>query len=348
MPEGIKVGKPRLSPLASYILTRALLIIPTILILYTLVFIVLRVIPGNPIEAALGTRYIPEELKQQLAERLGLNKPLYVQYFEYLWNILHGDFGESLVIRGRPIWEDLKARFPATLELTIWGFTISVFLGLLTGTLAAVKRGSKIDTSMRIFSIVAYTLFIPWLGMMLQLVFGLWLGWLPTSGRLSARIELDTITGIYTLDAILTGNIPAFIDAVKHLILPSLTLGIVLSGAYTRLVRTNLSEVLASDFIRAYKARGIRDTKVLRHALKNAFIPIVTMMGLQFAILLGGAVLTETTFSWPGMGSYLLEKVTYRDYTAIQGAVIFFAFFVGLISLIVDVIYALIDPRIRY
>ncbi len=342
------MGKIKLGPLARYIIMRALLIIPTVLILYTLVFIILRVIPGNPIDAVLGTKYIPPELKAELTRRLGLDKPLYVQYFDYLWRILHGDFGESLVIRGRPIWDDLKARFPATLELTIWGFTISVILGIITGTIAAVKRGTKIDTSMRIFSIVAYTLFIPWFGMILQLVFGLWLGWLPTSGRLGARVSLDPITGIYTLDALLEHNMAAFIDAVKHLILPSLTLGIVLSGAYTRLVRTNLSEVLASDFIRAYQARGIKDTKVLRHALKNAFIPIVTMMGLQFAILLGGAVLTETTFSWPGMGSYLLEKVSYRDYTAIQGAVIFFAFFVGLISLIVDVIYALIDPRIRY
>ncbi len=342
------MGKIKLGPLARYIIMRALLIIPTVLILYTLVFIILRVIPGNPIDAVLGTKYIPPELKAELTRKLGLDKPLYVQYFDYLWRILHGDFGESLVIRGRPIWDDLKARFPATLELTIWGFTISVILGIITGTIAAVRRGTKIDTSMRIFSIVAYTLFIPWFGMILQLVFGLWLGWLPTSGRLGARISLDPITGIYTLDALLEHNMAAFIDAVKHLILPSLTLGIVLSGAYTRLVRTNLSEVLASDFIRAYQARGIKDTKVLRHALKNAFIPIVTMMGLQFAILLGGAVLTETTFSWPGMGSYLLEKVSYRDYTAIQGAVIFFAFFVGLISLIVDVIYALIDPRIRY
>ncbi len=339
---------PLLGPMARYILVRAALIIPSILILYTLVFIVLRVIPGNPIQAALGTRYVPPEQLAEMEERLGLNKPLIVQYFDYLWGILHGDFGESLVIRGRPVWDDIAARFPATLELTIWGFTLSVLIGLVTGTIAAVKKGTLIDSAMRMGSIVAYTLFIPWLGMMLQLVFGVWLGWLPTGGRLGARVSLEPVTGLYTLDALITGNIPAFVDAVKHLILPSLTLGIVLSGAYTRLVRTNLSDVLASDFVRAYKARGIRDYKVLLHALKNTFIPIVTMMGLQFAILLGGAVLTETTFSWPGMGSYLLEKVTYRDYTAIQGAIIFFAFFVGLISLIVDIIYAIIDPRIRY
>ncbi len=337
-----------LGPLARYIIIRALMIIPTILILYTLVFIILRIIPGNPVEAALGTRYIPPEIKQRMIEQLGLNKPLYVQYFQYLLGVLHGNFGTSLVIVGRPISADLKNRFPATLELAVWGFTLSVIIGLATGTLAALKRGSKTDSALRILSIIAYTLFIPWFGMMLQLIFGVYLHWLPTSGRLSARVSLHTITGIYTLDALLTGNWPAFVDAVKHLILPSLTLGIVLSGAYTRLVRTNMSEVLASDFIRAYKARGIRDRKVLLHALRNAFIPVVTMMGLQFAILLGGAVLTETTFSWPGIGSYLVEKVSLRDYTAIQGTIILFAFFVGLISLIVDIIYALIDPRIRY
>jgi len=343
-------GKLKLGPLARYIMVRAALIIPTVLVLYTIVFIILRIIPGNPILASLGTRYIPPEQLQELMTKHGLDKPLVVQYFEYLWRVLHGDFGTSMVIENRPIWQDIKERFPATLELTIWGFSLSVLIGLVTGTIAALRKGSKIDSAMRLGSIVAYTLFIPWLGMMLQLVFGVWLGWLPTSGRLDARVaaSFEPITGIYTLDALITGNLTVFIDAVKHLILPALTLGIVLSGAYTRLVRTNLSEVLASDFVRAYKARGVRDSRILLHALKNAFIPIVTMMGLQFAILLGGAVLTETTFSWPGMGSYLLEKVTYRDYTAIQGVIIFFAFLVGIISLIVDVVYAIIDPRIRY
>ena len=337
-----------MASLARYILVRALLIIPTILILYTLVFIIMRVIPGDPVQAALGTRYIPPEQLEALRHRHGLDKPYVVQYFDYLSRVIHGDFGESLVIEGRRIVDDIKDRFPATLELTIASFIVSVFIGMATGIIAALRRGGKIDSAMRLYSIVAYTLFIPWFGSILIMIFSLWLGVLPTSGRLDPRTSLHTVTGLYVLDSILTRNWSALKDAVSHLILPSLTLGVVLSGAYTRLVRANLSETLISDFIRAYRARGVRERRILMHALRNSLIPIVTMMGLQMAILLGGAVLTETTFSWPGMGSYLLEKVEVRDYTAVQGVVVFFSFMVGLLSLIVDTVYALIDPRIRY
>ncbi len=337
-----------MASLARYLMVRALLIIPTVLILYTLVFIVMRIIPGDPVQAALGTRYIPPEQLEILRQKHGLDKPYYVQYFEYLAGVLRFDFGESLVIEGRSITADILDRFPATLELTIFSFIVSVAIGLSTGIIAAVKRGSIIDSAMRVYSIVAYTLFIPWLGSILIIIFSLWLGLLPTHGRLSPKVELQEVTGLYVLDSIITRNWEALKDALAHLVLPSLTLGIVLSGAYTRLVRANMSEVLVSDFIRAYRARGVRERRILLHALRNSMIPIVTMMGLQMAILLGGAVLTETTFSWPGMGSYLLEKVEARDYTAVQGVVVFFSFMVGLISLIVDAIYALIDPRIRY
>ncbi|MFA4646431.1 ABC transporter permease [Pyrococcus kukulkanii] len=335
--------------LGRYILIRASMIIPTILILYTVVFIFLRILPGNPILAVVGTKSISPEQLEHLMKMAGLDKPYHVQYFEYLWNILHGDFGVTLAFpMGKPVWDYLKQRFPATLELTIWAFTISVLLGLLTGVLGATKKGTKVDTSMRLYSIIAYTLFIPWFGMMLQYIFGVKLHLLPTSGRLDPGVHLQTITGLYVLDSILTGNWDALVSAVRHLILPAFTLGIVLSGAYTRLVRNNMVDVLSQDFIRAYHARGVPPRKVTWYALKNAFIPVVTLMGLQFAILLGGAVLTETTFSWPGMGTFIVDRIDYRDYNAIQGAVIFFAFFVGLISLIVDVIYAILDPRVKY
>ncbi|MEB3806856.1 MAG: ABC transporter permease [Desulfurococcales archaeon] len=341
-------GADNVGRLLRYVVVRALLIIPTILILYTLIFIILRVIPGNPILSALGTHYVPPEILEEKMHRLGLDKPLYVQYFDYLWRVLHGDFGESMVIEGRSITHDLAYRIPATIELTVWGFTVSVLLGILTGTIAAVKRGSRIDYAMRVYGIVAYTLFIPWLGSLLILLFSVYLGWLPSGGRLDPSIDLDRITGIYTLDSLITGNIYAFVNALKHLVLPSITLGIVLSGAYTRLVRSNLSDILQADFIRAYRSRGLPENKVLLYALRNAMIPIVTYMGLQLAILLGGAVLTETTYSWPGLGSYLFEKIQYRDYSAIQGTIVVFAFIVGVVSLIVDIIYALVDPRIRY
>ncbi len=335
--------------LGRYILIRALLIIPMILILYTVVFFFLRVLPGNPILAVVGAKNIPPDELKRLEEMAGLDKPLYVQYFDYLFRMFQGDFGVTLASpMGKPVMDYIALRFPATLELTLWGFAFSVLFGLLTGVVGAVKKGTKIDTSMRLYSIFVYTLFIPWFGMMLQYVFGVLLHWLPTSGRIDPGLELHTITGLYVIDSILTGNGAAFISSIRHILLPSLTLGIVLSGAYTRLVRNNMVDILSQDFIRAYHARGVENLKITWYALKNAFIPVITLMGLQFAILLGGAVLTETTFSWPGMGTFLVDRIDYRDYTSIQGTVIFIAIFIGLISLIVDIIYALLDPRVKY
>ncbi len=334
--------------LLRYIAIRVLAIIPTVLILYTVVFILLRILPGNPITAALGTKSIPPEELKRLEAELGLNKPLWEQYIDYLINVLHGDFGKSMVIRGRSITQDLMERLPATVELAIWSTAISFIIGLVTGTVAAKLKGTIIDNILRTYGILTYVLFIPWFGLLMQLIFSVWLGWLPTSGRLDPGIQLKTITGLYVLDALITGNWKALENAVAHLILPSLTLGIVLSGAYTRLVRNSLSQILSSKFIFAYRARGVRERKVLKHAIRNALIPVITYLGLQFALLLGGAVLTETTFSWPGLGQYLVEKVQYRDYPAVQAVIIVFAFLVGIISVIVDILYALLDPRIRY
>jgi peptide/nickel transport system permease protein len=336
--------------LLKYVALRAAMIVPTVLILYTVVFIVLRILPGDPVLAALGTKHVPPEVLESIREELGLNKPYVIQYFEYLWNVLHGDFGTSLVVRGRPIAADLAERLPATVELAVAGMIVSLAIGLSTGLVAASKRDTVVDKAMRVYGAVSYTLFIPWLGLMLQYVFSVKLGLLPVSGRADPllRMEVPTITGLYTIDALLSGNWRAFQDALSHLVLPALTLGIVLSGPYTRLLRNNLVAVMESNFIMAYRARGVRERKILLHGFRNAIIPVVTYAGLQFALLLGGAVLTETTFDWPGIGTYLVEKVMYRDYPAIQAVVIVFAFFVGLVSLVVDVIYALIDPRVRY
>lgn len=336
-----------MSSLRAYILTRALMVIPTVLILLTVVFFILRILPGDPIAAMVGQK-VPPEVLEKMREEAGLNKPLILQYVDYLLNIFKGDLGKSMIWGKRPVIDEIMDRFPATLELTIFGFTFSVLIGLVTGSIAAFKRGSYVDTSMRIYSIVAYTLFIPWFGMLLQMIFGIYLGVFPIGGRIDPGLEPERLTGLYVVDSLLTLNFQALSSALLHLFLPSLTLGIVLSGAYTRLVRNNLIEVLNQDFILAYRARGIRNSKIAFHAMKNAFIPVITLMGLQFAILLAGAVLTETTFSWPGMGTFLLERIQYRDYTSVQGAIVFYALFVAIISLVVDVIYALVDPRIRY
>jgi len=272
--------------------------------------------------------------------------------------------------RGRPIIEDLKLKFPATLELAIASLTVTILIGVPLGALAAHKRRTPTDYVARIFSIVIWAVPVFWLGLMFQLIFGVYLGdWyetsrigqeilqpifgsflpLPISGRIGTQMAPDRITGLYILDSILTLNGESLVSALRFMILPAVTLGLYLSGVFVRLTRSNMLDTLQEDFITASRARGIRERSVVYgHALKNAFIPILTMMGLQFAALLAGAVLTETTFSWPGMGLFMWERIGYRDFNSIQGSVIFFAILVAAVSLIVDVIYAWIDPRIRY
>ncbi|MHA1721589.1 MAG: ABC transporter permease [Candidatus Baldrarchaeia archaeon] len=330
-----------------YIARRVFLAIPTILILLTIVFLVMRV-AGDPVAAILGA-HAPQEEIERIREELGLNKPLYVQYFDYIWQLFHLNLGRSLIWGQRPVLVEILEHFPATLELSIFAFIVSIVIGIFTGAYSAQRYNKPVDYMFRIYGIITYSLFIPWFGLILQLIFGVYLGWLPTSGRIDPLMEPKHITGLYVLDSILTFNIPSLISSIKHLILPSVTLGIYLSGIFTRLTRSNMLEVLRKDFITAAKARGLPEgTVIYKHALKNAFIPILTMMGLQFALLLAGAVLTETTFSWPGMGTFLTERIFYRDYTTVQGTIVFFAILVVSVSLIVDLLYAYIDPRIRY
>lgn len=337
-----------MASLRAYVVTRLLLTIPMVLILLTLVFVILRILPGDPVLAIVGMKASPEHI-ERLREQLGLNRPLWQQYIDYVLSIARLDFGRSMIWGRRPVIREIMDRFPATLELTISAFMVSVAIGLLTGVTSSLKPTSKVDVSFRILSIIAYSLFIPLFGLVLQLIFGVYLGILPVAGRKSPLVDIQTITGLYVLDSTLTLNIEGLITSIRYLILPSITLGVVLSGVYTRLVRSSMLDVLSADFIRALKARGIPKQKVVfNHALKNAFIPILTMMGLQFALLLAGAILTETTFSWPGMGTFLMERIEYRDYTTVQGTIVFFALLISLVSLVVDVVYALIDPRIRY
>lgn len=297
--------------------------------------------------------------------------PFDSQYFNYLWDLVHLNFGVSMApTRGRPVADDLKLKFPATLELAIASLLVTVLIGVSTGAYAAHKRRSVADYGFRIFSIVIWAVPVFWLGIMFQLVFGVYLGdWyetstfaqqyvqpifksflpLPISGRIGNELTPRTITGLFVLDSLLTGNRASLTSALRYLILPAFTLGLYLSGVFTRLTRSNMLDVLREDFITAARARGIKERVVVyNYALKNAFIPILTMMGLQFAALLAGAVLTETTFSWPGMGLFMWERIGYRDFNSIQGSVVFFAVLVAAVSLLVDIIYAWIDPRIRY
>ncbi len=336
--------------LRSYIVTRILLTIPMLWILVTLVFFILRVMPGDPVLAMMrpGT---PKKYLDQLRHEMGIDRPVIVQYGDYLWNLAQGHLGTSLApVKGRPIAKDLWNKFPATLELSIVSFFITILVGVSTGTYAAYKRKSATDYTFRLYSIIIYAIPVFWLGLMLQLIFGVYLHWLPVAGRIDdLSLAPRTITGLYLVDSVITGNWPSFVNSLKHLILPSVTLGLYLSGIFTRLTRSNMLNTLQQDFVTAARARGISEPRVVvRHALKNAFIPILTMMGLQFALLLAGAVLTESTFSWPGLGRFLVERISYRDFPSIQGTVAFFAVLVALVSLSVDVLYAYLDPRIRY
>lgn len=330
--------------LRTYIIKRVLLAIPTILILLSIVFLILRA-AGNPVDAMLGL-HAPPELKQELMKKYGLNDPLYVQYFRYLKKMLTGAFGTSYQTE-RPVLNEILHFFPATLELTLFALPIAVVLGIFLGMVASRYLDTKIDVGIRVYGMLTYSIFIPWLGTMLQLGIAIPSPWVPVGTR--GAVPNQVFTGLYVIDSVLCGDWSAFISNLQHLFLPSLTLGIYLSGVFTRLTRNNMSEILKEDFIRAIRAKGVKERRVYyTHALKNAFIPILTMITLEFALLLSGAILTETTFSWPGIGRYLAERVSMRDYPAVQGSVVFIAILIIVVSLITDIVYAFIDPRIRY
>jgi peptide/nickel transport system permease protein len=336
--------------LRRYILTRIVMTLPMVLILGSLVFLIMRVIPGDPVSSQLGPKGTPEMIAN-IRQQLGLNDPMYVQYGRYLVQLFTLHFGNSLIGAHRPIIDEMSERFPATLELIVPAAILALVVGIYGGAWAASRRKGPVDYAWRIYAVIIYSLPIFWLGLMLQLLFGVRLGILPISGRIDPIIgtTLKHITNIYSIDALITGNWLALKSVLEHLILPTITLGLILSGVFVRLTRVNVIETLQMDYISAARARGIRERiLVYSHSLKNALIPIITLIGLQVAILLAGAVLTETVFSWPGMGSYLVERISARDYTAVQSTIAVFALMVAMISLTVDVIYSLVDPRVRY
>jgi peptide/nickel transport system permease protein len=318
-----------------------------IFLLLSLVFLVLRVMPGDPVLLHFERNADPA-LVAAMRTRLGLDQPILVQYVTYLVGFFHGDFGLSMEDYA-PVSFQIATRFPATLELTIYSMLFAVLLGVFLGVQSSKKYDSLTDNSIRLFGIVTYAIPVFFLGMILQLVFAIELHMFPTGLRFPPAATPPTrITGLYTIDSLLTGNVLAFVTSIRYLILPSVTLGTVLCGVFIRLTRTNMLETLRMDYVVAADARGLRESTVTyRYALRNAFLPVLTMIGLQLAALLAGAVLTETTFSWPGLGSYLVSRIYHRDYTAIQGTVALFGVFVALVSLVVDMLYAVLDPRIR-
>lgn len=336
--------------LRKFLITRILLTIPMVLILITLVFIIMRILPGDPIRSQLGPR-VSEEQANVLRERLGLNRPLIVQYGEFLWQMVTFDFGNALTQGERPIKQELAEKLPATIELSIPAVIFMAVFGVGSGAYAAKNRKKPVDYGLRLFSIVIYSIPIFFMGLLFQIIFSVKIPIFPLAGRMDTLmlVNFHSTTNFYIIDAILSRNWPALGSALAHLALPAFTLGLALTGVFIRLTRVNMIEMLQSDFITAGRARGISEQRlVYKHALRNTFIPILTLIGLQFAALMAGAVLTETTFSWPGIGRYLVERIELRDYTAVQSTIGVFAIFVAVISLIMDVLYAFVDPRIRY
>ena len=313
-------------------------------------FIVLRILPGDPVSAILGGAAKPWVIEQQ-REKLGLNRPITVQYVDYLRQICRLNFGKSMVFNQEVTEAIATKKLPATLELAVFGMLIALFLGVFAGARAADKRRSVQDYLFRLFGIVGFCIPVYWLGLMFQLIFGVWLHLLPIAGRTSPRVLVSTFdrTGFYLIDTILLGDWAALGDVFLHLLMPAFAMGLLIAAVFVRLTRANMLEILRADYIIAAEARGIKHrTIVYKHALKNASVPILTMMGLQFAALMAGSVLIESTFSWPGMGRLLLESIFLRDYPMIQGVIVFYALVVSIVSLIVDLIYALVDPRVRF
>jgi peptide/nickel transport system permease protein len=334
--------------LPRYILQRILLVIPMIWVILTLVFFVLRVAPGDPVSAALGGKLNAQALEQR-REALGFNRPLIAQYWDYLSAVAHLDFGTTFS-DNQPVLRVVRDNGGATLSLTLAAFTIALLVGIPLGLLAGRYRDSVGDVAIRLFGIVSYAAPIFFVGFLLQVYVAVPLG-LPTSGDASpiTIFEVKPTTHILLIDVFLSGNGTAIQDVLKHLLLPAVTLGLLICGVFIRLVRVNMLMTMQADYVEAAEARGIQRGKVTwRHAFRNALVPVITVVGLQFALLLGGAVLTETTFNWPGLGQKLVLYINNRDYGAVQGIVTVFAIAVVLISLLVDIVNALIDPRVRF
>jgi peptide/nickel transport system permease protein len=320
-----------------------------VLLLLTLVFLLMRVAPGDPISAALGGRLPQEELERR-REAAGYDRPLILQYVEYLGDVATGDFGTT-ISDNRPVTSMIAQNGAATLELTAVAMVLAVVVGVGVGLVSGRFRDTPLDFGGRLFGIVIYAAPIFFLGFLGQLIFGKYLGWLPTSGRASPVVtfELDTPTNLFVVDAIIAGDWSALGDILRHLILPATTLGLVIGGVFTRLVRVNVLQTLQGDYVEAARARGLKERNVVfRHAFKNALVPVITVMGLQFALLLSGAVLTEQTFNWPGLGSELIRYLDNRDYIAVQGIITFVALVVVGISVLIDFVNAWVDPRVRY
>lgn len=349
--------------MTAYALRRILGLIPVLLGVSLLVFAIPRMVPGDPALIMLGER-ASEVNRARLREQLGLNRPLFLnfesarengirgladsQYLEFVGNLLRGNLGTS-IFRFTPVRESLAIRFPATFELAVFAMLFAVLIGIPAGVIAAIKRGTLTDTAIMFGALAGVSFPVFWLGIIMIYVFAVNLGWLPSSGRIDVSMQVTGSTGFYILDAILQRRWDFLGNALRHLVLPGIALGTIPLAIVVRMTRSAMLEVLGQDYIRTARAKGLaRGLVVRKHALRNALLPVVTVIGLSFGTLLSGAILTETVFSWPGIGNWVYQAISSRDYPIIQGGVMFVAFVFVLVNLLVDLSYALIDPRIQY
>lgn len=331
----------------AYSIRRMIALIPVLIGMSLIVFAIIRAIPGDPALAILGQKATPESL-EQLRRSLGLDKPWYYQYFSYVKDLLSGDLGTS-IRSGAPISREIWPHLAATIELSFVAMLIAVVVGINLGILSAWKQNSAIDVISMVIALVGISMPVFWLGLVEQWAFSIKLGWLPSIGRDDIRDPVAAITHIYLLDTLLSGRLDQFWEVVRHLVLPSIALATIPMAIIARMTRSSMLEVLRSDYIRTARAKGQKMVWVVyKHALKNAFIPVLTVIGLQSGLLLGGAILTETIFGWPGIGSYIYDAIQFRDYPVIQSGILIIALMFVLVNLIVDLLYAVFDPRIKY
>src|SRR5918997_1901176 len=329
-----------------FVVRRLMLLVPILIGLSLLVFIWIRALPGGPAQALLGERATRESI-EEIERQYGLDEPVHIQYLNYLETVVKGDLGTSVTTR-RPVTDELKQRFPATIELALAAMVFSLAIGIPLGFVAAKRYGTTVDHASLVASLLGISIPVFFLAILLKYVFAVELGLLPTVGRISVLITIDHPTNFYTLDALIAGDLGAFWDVIKHLMLPAIALGSIPLAIIARITRAAVLDVQNEDYVRTARAKGLAPRIVdLRHIFRNALLPITTIIGLQVGLLLSGAVLTETVFAWPGMGTWLVEAIENRNYPVLQGGILFLAVIFVLVNLIVDLSYALINPRIR-
>lgn len=332
-----------------FFLKRLALTLPAFFALMFVTFMLIRLVPGDPIEVRRGERGISPERLAELRHEMGLDQPIWKQFFDYVWALLHGDFGTSIISKS-PVLSEFLTLFPATLELSLCAMIVAIGIGVPAGVMAATRRGGLYDQTLMGLALTGYSMPIFWWGLILILFMSNTLQLTPVSGRIDLiKFYFPPVTGFMLIDSVLSGQKGAFLDAVRHLILPSIVLGTVPLAVIARMTRSAMLEVLEEDYVRTARAKGLSQRRVIGlHALRNALIPVVTVIGLQVGALLAGAVLTETIFSWPGVGKWLVESIGRRDYPALQGGIMLISTAVILVNLIVDLLYGLINPRIRH